>query len=96
MAFGLDSILSAVRNFLGPFAQLFDHLKNAYDQLVNIFGSAEKLTNSIVAEISAWRNFKQDVRFRQRVVQIESAIEKTRALIEGIPAAWRSIVDLVR
>jgi hypothetical protein len=94
--FDLSGILAAIKSFLGPFGKLIDSLKDTYDHLVNIFTAAEKLTDSVIGEINAWRNFKQDIRFSQRVVQIERAIQKTRDLIEGIPVAWHSIVDLVK
>ncbi len=94
--FNISGVLDRIKTFLGPFGKLFDSLKQSYDKLVNIFDAAQKLTNSVVSEVNGWRNFKQDIRFAQRVVQLESAVQKTRDLIEGIPAAWRSIVDIVK
>jgi len=94
--FGLSGILQRIKAFFGPFGKLFDSLKQSYDKLINIFDAAHKLTDSVVSEVAAWRNFKQDIRFGQRVVQLESAVQKTRDLIEGIPSAWRSIVDIVK
>ena len=92
----ISGILDAIKRFLGPFGKLFDSLKASYDKLIHIFDAAQKLTDSVVSEVGAWRNFKQDIRFAQRVVQIERAIQKTRDLIEGIPAAWHSIIDIVK
>jgi Mg2+ and Co2+ transporter CorA len=94
--FNLSAIFDAVKRFLGPFGKLIDKLKETYDHVVGILDAAEKLQDSIVAEIAGWKGFKQDIRFAQRVVQIESAIQKTRDLVEGIPSAWRSIVDIFR
>ena len=94
--FNLSGILQRIKAFFGPFGKLFDSLKQSYDKLINIFDAAHKLTNSVVSEVAAWRHFKQDIRFAQRVVQLESAVQKTRDLIEGIPAAWRAIVDIVK
>lgn len=91
-----SAIFDAVKRVLGPFGKLIDKLKETYDHVVGILDAAEKLKDSIVGEVSGWKAFKQDVRFAQRVVQIESAIQKTRDLVQGIPAAWRSIVDLVK
>ena len=93
--FGFD-FLPAIRTFLGPLGKLWDSLTQTFDHLKNIVSSAEKLKDSIVSEVEAWKNFKQDIRIRQRVVQVERAITKTRDLIEGIPAAWRSIQDIVK
>jgi len=96
--FQLDfaGIFDAIKRFLGPFGKLLDQVKQLYDHIVGILDAAEKLKESILSEVTAWRNFKQDIRLRQRVVQVESAIQKTRDLIEGIPAAWRSIQDLIK
>jgi len=94
--FNISAILERIKTFLGPFGKLFDSLKQSYDKLIHIFDAAEKLTNAVVSEVNGWRNFKQDVRFSQRVVQLERAIQKTRDLIEGVPAAWKSIVDIVK
>jgi hypothetical protein len=45
-------------------------------------------------EIAGFKNFKQDLRFKSRVVNLEQAIQKTRDLILGIPASWRAVLDL--
>lgn len=96
--FGIDfgSLFSAVKNFLGPLGQIWDKIGEAWTHLQTIGQRATQLKDSIVEEIDGWKNFKSDIRLKQRVVQIESAIEKTRALIEGIPAAWRAILDLIK
>jgi methyl-accepting chemotaxis protein len=90
------ALFNLVRRFLGPFGKVLDKVKEAYDHLVNILNDADKLTDSVVGEITAWRTFKQDVRIRQRVVQLERAIDKTRALVEGVPEAWKSILDIIK
>jgi methyl-accepting chemotaxis protein len=96
--FSIDfgQLFNLIRRFLGPFGKLIDKVKETYDHLVNILNDAQELADSVVVEITAWKTFKQDIRIRQRVVQLERAIEKTRALIEGIPEAWRSILDVVK
>lgn len=94
--FNFSGIFDRIKAFLGPFGKLLDSLKQSYDKLIHIFDAATKLKDSVVAEVDGWRNFKQDIRFAQRVVQLESAFKKTRDLIQGIPAAWRSIVDVFK
>lgn len=94
--FDFASIFSAVKTFLGPIGKLLDYLQQSFDHLKTIFERAQTLVQSIIDEIKAWRAFKQDIRFKQRVVQIESAVQKTRDLIAGIPAAWKAIVDVVQ
>lgn len=93
--FNID-LFGLIRSFLGPFGKLLDYLKQSYDHLTTIFDSAQMLTQSVIDEVNAFRNFKEDVRFKQRVVNLETAIQKTRDLIEGIPAAWKAIIDIVQ
>jgi hypothetical protein len=96
MAFGISGIFNFIKSLLGPVGQLFDKIGEAYTHLTNVFSSAQKLITSITDEVNAWRNFKTDLRFTQRVVNLETAIKRTRDLIEGIPNAYRSIVDIVK
>jgi methyl-accepting chemotaxis protein len=90
------ALFQLIRRFLGPFGKVLDKVKETYDHLVNILNDADHLADSIRGEITAWKTFKQDIRIRQRVVQIERAIEKTRSLIQGIPEAWRSILEIIK
>jgi len=94
--FNLPAVFDAIKRILGPFGKLFDILKKSFDELATIIERSTKLLDGIIAEAKAWQNFKQDIRFKSRVINLESAIEKTRALIEGIPAAWRSIQDIFK
>lgn len=91
-----SGLFNLVRRFLGPFGKVLDKVKEAYDHLVNILNDAQHLADSVVGEITAWKTFKEDVRIRQRVVQLERAIEKTRSLVLGIPEAWKSILDIIK
>src|SRR5215467_12582781 len=60
------------------------------------FTAGTNLFNSVISEFEAWKNFKEDVRLKSRVVNIERAIEKTRELISGLISAWNSVVDLAK
>jgi len=96
--FSIDfsGILDAIKRFLGPVGKLLDEVQKGYDKTVHIFDAADKLRESVVTELSAWKNFKQDIRFSQRVVNLETAIQKTRDLVEGIPASWHAILDIIK
>jgi len=94
--FDLSGIFDAIKNFLGPVGKLIDGIKTSITHLTSIVQNSTKLLDGIIAEAKAWGRFKQDIRIKGRVIQLESAIEKTRALIEGIPAAWRSIQDIFK
>jgi len=92
----LAPIVDRIKALLGPFGKLIDKLKETYDKLIHVFDAGQKLTDSVIAEIDGWKNFKSDIRFSQRVIQIERAVQKTKDLIEGIPESWKAIVDIFK
>jgi hypothetical protein len=94
--FDLSGITDAISGFFGALGKLVNPITQSVTHVTNIFSAAEKLKQSVVDEIDGWKNFKQDIRLRQRVINLESAIQKTKELIEGIPAAWNSIKDIVK
>jgi hypothetical protein len=79
---------------LGPFGKLVDKIIEGFEHVKNILSDGEALFDSIRGEIEAWKNFKEDVRIRQRVIQLESAVARTRALLTGVPEAWHSLLDI--
>jgi hypothetical protein len=89
-------LLNKLKIFLGPLGKLWDKIVGAWNHITHIVQATEKLVDTIKDEISAWKNFRQDIRFKSRVVQLESAFTKTRDLIEGIPESWRAILDLIK
>jgi hypothetical protein len=101
------AFLSSVKGFLSKFSvegfkkivgdlgKVLTDFKKTYEKLTGVFGAGQHLVDSVVSEIAAWKNFKQDIRIKQRVINLETAIKKTRDLIEGIPASWRAVVDVI-
>jgi|SRR5215467_445058 len=75
---------------------LFDLGQKFVEHFTGTFSAALKLFNSTVSEFNAWKNFKEDIRLKSRVVNIERAIQKTRDLISGLIAAWKSVLDLFK
>lgn len=93
--FDLTGIVSAITGWLGPFGKVLDQLKLAYEHISGLWDASVKLKDSILGEIDGWKTFKQDIRIKQRVIQLERAIEKTRDLVEGIPESWNAIKDII-
>lgn len=94
--FDLTAVWRRIKTFLGPVGKLIDKAGDALSKLITIVQRTSKLLDDGIAEFKAWRSFKQDVRLKSRVVNLEMAFEKTKALIEGIPEAWHSIIDIFR
>ena len=96
MALGdiFNPLLAAIKRALGPFGKLFDLLSKFWTRITKLWTNLNKLVVSITTEISEWKRFKEDIRYRTRVISIPAAVEKTRAFIEQIVAARDAIFDL--
>ena len=81
------AILTAGNVVVTKFREMFSSLFTIIDRLTN-------LIKSIQSEVVAWKNFKQDIRFKSRVINLEKAVTKTKALITGAVDAWHAIVNL--
>lgn len=91
----LNPILDAVKRLLGPFGKLFDLLSHFWTNVKNLTGDTKTLVQSVITEVDAWRNFKENTSFKNRLVSLPIAYEQTKEFILQIPEAWRAIVDLV-
>jgi phage-related minor tail protein len=96
VAFGdiFNPLLAAIKRALGPFGKLFDLLSKFWTRITRLWTNLNKLVTSITTEIQEWKRFKEDIRYRTRVISIPAAVEKTRAFIEQIVAARDAIFDL--
>lgn len=95
--FGKIGDVVSVKNIqaiLGDLGKLFTNVKTTFSHLTGVIGAGQHLFDSIVGEIDGFKNFREDIRIKSRVINLESAIAKTRDLILGIPASWRAILDI--
>jgi hypothetical protein len=94
----LDSLIQPILDRLGqvfaPFKKLFDFVFHFWTSVTDLFKKTKTLVDSIIAEVDAWRNFKEEASFKNRLVSIPKAYDQTKQFILQIPAAWRAIVDL--
>jgi hypothetical protein len=86
--------LTKIKELLGPFGKLFDLLGRFWHNLTNLFSDIQLLVDSILAEIEAWKSFKQNIAVRTRVINVKRAIDKTEELWQQIVAAKDAIIDL--
>jgi hypothetical protein len=75
--------------------KLFKNVKQTFLHLTGVISAGNTLIDTVKGEIDAWRHFKEDIRIKSRVINLESAIRKTRELIAGIPASWRAAIDII-
>ena len=92
----LSPLLDRIKKALGPLGKLWDKVVEAWNHITNIIADSQRLMDTITGEINAWKNFKEDIRFSSRVINLEKAITKTEELFQGIPDSWHAIQDLVK
>jgi len=92
----LSQILNQLRPVFAPFQKLFDLLFHFWQSATTLFEKVKNLTTSITEEVRGWQNFRENPSFKNRLVSIPSAYDKTKQLILQIPAAWRAILDLIQ
>ena len=80
-------LITAGNVIFAKFKELFSSLFTIIDRLTN-------LVKTVQSEVIAWKNFKQDIRFKSRVINLEKAVTKTKALITGAVDAWHAILNL--
>jgi len=90
-AFSLEKIKTIISD-LGKVAK---NVTTVFTKAKDIFSNVQQLFDTVKGEIDGWKNFKQAIGFKSRVVNLESAIKKTRDLIQGIPDSWHAILDLI-
>jgi hypothetical protein len=61
-----------------------------------IFTRVETLLDSIKDEVTEWRNFREDAKFKSKVISVPKAWEQTKEFIGSFSDTWRAIQDLVR
>lgn len=91
----IDKIVSTLKGVFGDVVKLFKNIVTTFTKITTVVSDVENLFDTVKGEVFAWKNFKEDIRIKSRVINLEKAIEKTRALIQGIPDSWRAVLDII-
>jgi len=93
---GLDQLFNLLLQKFPVLQKLLDLGKKIIEHFTGTLQAGIHLFESFKSEIDAFKNFKEDFRFKQRVVNVERAITKIRDLIQGLFDAWKSIISLIK
>jgi conjugal transfer/entry exclusion protein len=95
MASGIFSnIGSFFKHAAGDVVNLVKNIITTFTKIKDLFKQVQTLIQSGKDEVDGWKHFKEDIRLKSRVVNLEMAFKKTRDLVEGIPASWHAVLDL--
>ena len=92
----LENLASVLKGVLKDAVSLFKNVVTTFKKATTLVSDASDLFDEVKGEIEGWKHFKQDIRLKSRVINLEKAIKKTKDLIEGIPASWRAVLDLFK
>jgi len=92
----LGPIIQKIKEAFGPFGKLIDFVTHFWTSITSLGGKIQNLINLVLSEIDAWRNFKENIAFRTRVVNVKSAIEHVQEFYQQLIAAWNAIKELVQ
>lgn len=91
----VQPILDKIKAALGPFGKLFDLLGRFWSNITNLKANVSTLVSTIVGEISAWRDFKESIAYKNKVINLKSARESVGDFIEQLKQAWLSVKALI-
>jgi len=93
---GIDQLWEFVLKKFPVLQRLLDLAKKIIEHFTGVFQAGVDLVTSAETEFGKWKNFKEDIRFRQRVVQVEKALTKAEEFFQEIIKAWKDIVSIIR
>jgi hypothetical protein len=70
--------------------------KKIIEHFTGVFKAAVDLFNSAQSEFEAWKHFKEDIRFKQRVIVVEQALKKVKDFTDELISAWKEILSLIK
>jgi hypothetical protein len=93
---GIEDLFNFLLKKFPALQKLLNLGQKLIEHFTGIFGAGVHLFESFQSEVQAFKNFREDFRFKSRVVNVERAITKIRDLIQGLIDAWRVIVRLFK
>jgi hypothetical protein len=93
---GFDALWAFILQKFPALQKLLDLAKKVIGHFTGVFQAGVDLIHSAQAEFQAWKHFKEDVRFRQRVIQVERALAKAQEFFNALVDAWKEIFSLIK
>jgi hypothetical protein len=95
-ALGIDQLFNYILNKFPALKQLLDLGKKIIEHFTGVFQAGVDLFNSAQSEFDSWKHFKEDVRFKQRVIVVEQALKKVKQFTDELISAWKEILSLIK
>ena len=95
-ALGLDQLFNYILNKFPALRQLLDLGQKIIEHFTGVFQAGVNLFNSAQSEFESWKHFKEDIRFKQRVIVVEQALKKVKQFTDELISAWKEILSLIK
>jgi hypothetical protein len=92
----LEPIISKIKAVFAPFGKLITFFTSFWSSIQQLGGKIQHLINLVLTEVDEWRNFRENIAFRTKVVSLPAAIDHVQEFVQMIRAAWNSVLELVK
>jgi|SRR5215475_14097565 len=92
----LEPFWDKVRTVFAPFNKAFNFVGKFWTSLTTIGSRTRTLIDTIISEVSEWKNFKENIAFRTRLISLPHAIDHIQDIVDELRTAWASVQDLVK
>jgi len=94
---GISKLLSDLWNRFVPKSvkTIIDKVRDSVTHISTIFQRLDKLFNTIRSEITAWRSFRENIRYKSRVINVPKAYEQTVDFINQLKDTANAVRDLI-
>jgi len=92
----LAPLFEKIKQIFEPFGKAFNIVGRFWTQLTTIISRSQALVELVVSEVNEWKNFRENIAFRTKLISLPVAIDHVQDFIAEIRAAWAAVVDLVK
>jgi len=92
----LQPLFDKVKQVFAPFAKLVDFIFHFWQKLQETATKIQSLIALVVSEVNAWKNFKENLAFRTKVMNVKAFIDGVQEFWSQMVAAWNAILDLIK
>src|ERR1041385_88885 len=92
----LAPLFEKVKKIFEPFGKAFNLVGRFWTQLTSIVSRSQSLVELVISEVTEWRNFRENIAFRTKLVSLPAAVNHVQDFIAEVRAAWSAVVELVQ
>lgn len=90
----LQKLKSIFEPVISPLLKLWNIIKGFFTAVIDVIPETVTLVKDVIAEVNAWRHFKQGISFKTGVINLHSVRQHIEDLINELIDAWNSLKDL--